>query len=686
MRVTLNWLKDFVHIKAGLEEIKQALTMTGLEVEGSLETGKDHVMDIEITPNRPDCLSIIGVARELASATKKTLNLPASIKKSYMKKGPARGKAKVEIEDKKACPRYVGCIMKNVKVGPSPEWLVERLNAMGVRSVNNIVDITNYVLFETGQPLHAFDLEKLEKQRIIVRRARKGEELTTIDGVRRELDPTMLIIADDVKPVAVAGIMGGLDTEITEETKTIFLESAYFDPVSVRKTQRKLALASESSYRFERGVDPAMVYSASMRAQEMIKNIAKARCSGNLTDVGGKILKEKEISLDLGEIPRILGIDISRKDVIASLAGLDLKISKKTKNKITVKVPIYRQDLERDIDLIEEIVRIYGYDKVPSKLPRLSIGKLYEEEKKTLTALKKRSKEILTRLGLNEVVTYTLTSRASIETLGISFDNVVRLQNPLSANQAFMRPTLVAEMLEVLSWNINRRNSLVKLFEINKVYSIDRAKNEIKEKNMVSMAIFGNTPGNWKEHSREIDFFDMKGVVEKFLVSLGVKDYKLEKGEYTIFREDMALDLKIGNIKIGSLGEVKEKTARFFDIKDKVYIAEIDFEELIDHVIPTRFKALPKYPSMKRDISMIASNDLSAENIFNVIRAEGGGLVTSIDIFDIYKGQQIQDGKKSLAYSVEYRSDEKTLKDEDVQALHMKVQEALVKKLGVEIR
>ncbi|MBU4313043.1 MAG: phenylalanine--tRNA ligase subunit beta [Candidatus Omnitrophica bacterium] len=686
MRVSLNWLKDFVDLKADLEKVPQALTMTGLEVGSIVDVEDDKIMDIEITPNRPDCLSIIGVARELAAATNKSLEVPLSIKKAYGKKAPGRGSAKIEVQDKKACPRYVGCIIKNVKIGPSPKWLVQRLNAMGLRSINNVADITNYILFETGQPLHAFDLDKLEGKRIIVRKAKKGEGITTIDGIRRELDPNILVIADAASPVAIAGIMGGKDTEISGDTKTVLLESAYFDPIVVRKAQRKLGLVSESSYRFERGVDFSMVFAASARAQEMIRDIAGGRVSGTSTDVGGKLIKEKEVSLELGEISRVLGIEILPSKVADFLKQLDIKVVKKTKDKIVVKVPNYRQDLERDIDLIEEIVRLYGYDKVPTKIPTFTLQKTYEEEKKAQVSLDKKAKDVLISLGMNEIITYSLTSRFSVESLGISFDNLVRLENPLSSNQEFMRPSLLPEMLEVVSWNLNRRSSSLRLFELSKVY-LKGDGDSVRENKNLCLGMCGATSGNWKEKSRDIDFFDLKGSVEVLLNKLGIKEYTLEAKDSFIFRDKMSSSIKIGEETIGVLGEVKKEIAKKFDIKQKVYVAEIYIENLLGIAdLKKRFSPIPRYPSVKRDISILIGDSVASSSIFDLIKETGKDLVKSIDVFDLYKGQQVGEGKKSLAYTVEYRSDQKTLKDEDVTGIHKNIQDALVKKLNAQIR
>jgi len=687
MRISLNWLKDFIDIKLGIDKIQDALTMIGLEATSVHKIEKDYIMDIEITPNRPDCLSILGVARELRAATNKSLKIPASIKKYYMKKGPAQGTARIEVSDKKACTRYVGCVIKNVKVGPSPKWLVERLNAMGIRSVNNIADITNYALFETGQPLHAFDFDKLEGKKIIVRKAKSGEGIVTIDGVRRDLDPTMLVIADARKPIAIAGIMGGKDTEITEETKNILLESAYFDPITVRKAQNKLLLASESSYRFERGVDFAMILSASARAQELIKEIAGGRAKGIVTDKGGVKLKEKEIELNLDEIPRVLGVEIDSKNAIELFKRLGVTAVKNGRDGLSVRIPAYRQDLEKEIDLIEELARLYGYDKIPAKIPSFTIQKIYEEERKDRIYLEKEAKRVLYSLGLNEIVTYALTSRHAIERIGMSFDNVVQLSNPLSSNQEVMRPSLLPEMLQALGWNLNRRNSLLQLFEIDKVYLAKEKKDEVEEKVNLCLGLSGSTPGNWKEKSRDMDFFDLKGIVELFLASLGIKGYTLEKAESFVFKEAMCTNIKLNGGVLGIFGEVKPEVAKRFNIKQRAYVAEVFMEDLLKYAdLGKRFTALARYPSVRRDISMLVDDSVSASDILRVIEKNGNDLVRSIDVFDLYKGQQIEQGKKSLAYSVEYRSDEKTLKDEEVAEIHKDIQKALVDKLGAQIR
>ena len=670
-------------IEAG--KAQSFLTMAGLEITSITDIDGDHIMEIEVTPNRPDCLSVLGIARELSAASGIAIKLPDSVKKNFMKKGSARGGVKIEIADKSACPRYVGCIMKNVKVEPSPKWLAERLNAMGVRSVNNVVDITNYALFELGQPLHAFDLDKLKGKRIVVRRARKGESIVTIDGINRVLSPNILVIADEARPIAAAGIMGGKDTEITSKTSNILIESACFEQVVIRKACRELGLASESSYRFERGVDQGMIFASSVRAQELVKEIAGGKTAGGMSDIGPGIEKEKEITLSLDDVARILGIDISPERIKDIFKRLNLGPIKK-KDKISVTVPSYRQDLNRDIDLIEEIARFYGYDKVPPRLPSFTPQKTYQLEKRT-TSLENEIRKILCGAGLNEIMTYSLTSRDSIEYLGISLENLVSLRNPMSSQQEIMRPSLLSELLGVLNWNLNRKNTLLQLFELNKVYIMNKESGQADEIMHLSIGICGNKPGNWKEKPRDLDFFDLKGIIEILMDSLGAAGYRVEKTEHPSLKENMSIAINAGGRVCGAFGEVKEDVARKFDIKRKVYLAEISLDALLGCAnLKKTFVGLPKYPSVKRDIAILLDDTINASGIYDVIKEEARQLVKSVEVFDLYKGRQIQEGKKSLAYTIQYRSDERTLNDKEVNDIHKKVQDALIKRLGAQIR
>ncbi|MFA4992314.1 MAG: phenylalanine--tRNA ligase subunit beta, partial [Candidatus Omnitrophota bacterium] len=515
--------------------------------------------------------------------------------------------------------------------------------------------------------------------------AKKGEGIMTIDNVQRTLDSNTLVIADLNKPVAIAGIMGGKATEVSEETKNVLLEAAVFDPIIIRKACRQLSLASESSYRFERGIDQGMVLSASVRAQQLIREIAGGRTAGAITDTGVRPAREKELSLEIKEVKRVLGVEIDVETIKEIFRALDFSPLRK-KDKMYLKIPSYRSDIDRDVDLIEEIARLYGYEKIPVKEPLFTPHKAYHLEKKT-DSLEREVRHVLCSLGLNEIVTYSLASRSAVESLGIAADSLVRLQNPLSSEQEFMRPSLLSEMLEVVSWNLNRKNALLELFELNKVYIKGSDPAIQQEKLNLSIGMCGNTSGNWKNKAQEIDFFDLKGVVETLLASLGVKGHSFEKAQSPLFKDAMSMNIIVNGKVFGVMGETRQETARKFDIKKRVYMSEIFIEDLLGLVnLKKTFTSIPRYPAVKRDIALLVDDAVPASGIYNLIKEEARGMARSIEVFDLYKGQQVAEGKKSLAYSIEYRSDEKTLKDEEVNEAHKKVQDALIKKLGAQLR
>jgi phenylalanyl-tRNA synthetase beta chain len=430
-----------------------------------------------------------------------------------------------------------------------------------------------------------------------------------------------------------------------------------------------------------------MIFAANIRAQELIKDMAGGRMAGKMSDVGAGIEKEKEIILSLDEVARVLGIEITAEKIKDIFKGLNLNPIKK-KNKMFVTVPSYRRDLNREIDLIEEIARLNGYDKIPSRLPSFAPHKTYQLEKKT-APLENEIRKVLCGMGLNEIITYALTSRNAIERLGIPLDNLVGLKNPMSSQQEVMRPCLLSEMLEVLDRNLNRKNTLLQVFELNKVYIMNRAAGQADEVMHLSIGICGNRPGNWKEKPRDLDFFDLKGIIEILIESLGIgaDGYRIEKTQHPCLRDNLSTAINVGAKPCGILGEVKEEVARRFDIKKRIYAAELSLDDLLSHAnLKRKFTALPKYPSVKRDIAILLDDTINASNIYDVIKEEARGLVRSVDAFDLYKGQQIQEAKKSLAYTIEYRSDERTLNDKEVNDIHKKVQDALAKRLGAQIR
>lgn len=708
MRVSFNWLKDYVDIPISPEEIAEKLTMAGLEVTSKTKLDQDVIMEIEVTPNRADCLSIVGVAREIAAVTGKKLKLP----KLPSFRGRTQASIPIQIQDKLLCQCYLGRVIKNVEVGPSPEWLIHRLEVMGIRAVNNIVDITNFCLLEFGQPLHAFDLDKLQGQKIIVRRALKDEEIITIDGVKRQLHPDMLVIADKAGPQAIAGIMGGKDSEVIEEATTnILLESAYFDPLNVHNTSRKLGLATQSSYRFERGVDLEGVLLSSLRATELITKLARPSRKassrsgkrrsrilvvGKLIDKGKKVGEARKVSLSYASAGRILGVDISPAQIKEILAGLQFSIVQSSKQGLTVKVPSFRPDISREADLVEEIVRLYGYDRIPLRVSQLvpnlsSTGNLELPCEETYNAVR----QILSSFRLNEIMTYSLISRQALRKLWGHCENLITVKNPLSYEQEILRPTLLVGMLNALLINVNRRNTDLKLFELSRIYRKGNS-GGTEELTNLSIGITGKKDGNWMGKSGEYSFFDLKGIVQSLLNGLGVKNYRFLESEDAVFVPGrcalLVLEPPEGKHKekeyvVGVLGEVRRDILERFDIASAVYACEMQLHKLLAHIHPKKkFVPLPRFPSIERDISLIVPQEVRSEEITALISKIGRELVVKVTLVDQYFGEQIPSGFRGLTYSIEYNSVERTLTAEEVDKLHTEVRQALTKELKVQFR
>lgn len=691
MRVSLNWLKDYVDIRTSIEAVAEKLTMGGLEVTSLTKVDHDTILEIEVTPNRADCLSIAGIAREIAAVTGKRLKLP----KIPSVRGKPSLRIPIQIQDKKLCPRYLGRVIKNVKVGPSPEWLIQRLEAMGVRAVNNIVDITNFCLLEFGQPLHAFDLDKLQGQRIIVRRAKAGEQLVTIDGVRRELDSTALVIADKVAPQAIAGIMGARDSEVSESTTNILLESAYFNPRNIHNTSRRLGLATQSSYRFERGADLQGVVLSSLRATELIKRLSrrerkkksKAIVIGGPIDKGTKASALNKVRMRYAKVNQLLGVEVSPAQIKEIMRRLQFSIACRSGNGVVVKVPSFRPDITREADLIEEVARLYGYDKIPLSLTQLapdlaSAGRLVLQSEQTHNLIR----QILSSLGLNEIITYSLISRADLRKLGLTFENIITVKNPLSYTQEILRPTLLVGMLNALLTNINRNSKSLKLFELSRIYTRGDS-SHTDELTTLSFGIVGKRGENWMTRPGEYSFFDLKGIVEALLNKLGVKNFSFAEEEFPLFTRGRCARLVVGENSLGFLGELRSETQEKFDLPSSVYIGELALHKLLPHICPEKkFMPLAKFPSMERDISLIAPEEVQSEQIVSLIKKIGRGLVTKVMLFDQYFGEQIPQGFRGLSFSIEYRSFERTLTAEEVDKLHGLIRRALSEELKLQIR
>ncbi|MDD5080044.1 MAG: phenylalanine--tRNA ligase subunit beta [Candidatus Omnitrophica bacterium] len=677
MKVTYNWLKEFVDIKMPAQELADRLTMSGLEVKSVEEKAGDFVFEIEITSNRPDWLSVIGVAREVAALTGKKTKT-GQMKSVKIETGCA-DKFGIEIEDRNDCPFYTARVIRNVKAGPSPEWLRARLESLGVRSVNNVVDITNYVLFETGEPLHAFDLDKLSGREIVVRRASKGEKLVTIDGQERELSPDILVIADKKKTVAIAGVMGGKDTEVTENTRNVLLEAAIFEPVLIRRGRQKLGMTSDAAYRFERGIDPAGPAAASLRAAKLIGEL----CAGDLScaaSSGVSRMNVAKVCLTAAGIKRSLGVEIPQARVNNILAGLGFEIKGKKKGCLQVKVPSWRLDVKEEVDLIEEISRIYGFENIPSTLAKVGLKNQETAAQDHIS----QSKDILFGLGLNEVVTYSLIDRKSLDGFWEGDDSLIAVCNPLSIEQEVMRPVLMPSLVRCVSHNLKQKQEYVNIFEIARVYRLDGKR--IQEEYRLGICLCGSKLV-WFDKGRvqdEAGFLHLKGAVETLLKRLNVLGQDLRfiaQGAY-------AFRVFAGDVDIGSLCRLDRKRLDRMEIKNKeVFGAEIDLPKVFSLISPAKkFSALPKFPFAVRDISMILAEALPAEKIIKAILAQGRDLIKEAEVVDRYKGKPIDPGYKGLTISCRYASDDRTLTEAEIAPVHEAVISRLKEEFGARLR
>ncbi|MBL7155843.1 MAG: phenylalanine--tRNA ligase subunit beta [Candidatus Omnitrophica bacterium] len=688
MKVSYSWLKDYVDVNIDPKKLEELLTMAGVTVSSCEKIGKEYIFEFEITANRADCLSVIGIARETAAILGKKLKVPKELKTpkpktAYRKPITENLKSKinfnVSIKDPDLCPRYTARVIRDVEVAPSPDWLKERIISVGLRPVNNIVDITNFVLFETGQPMHAFDLDRL-KGGVIVRRAKKGENIITIDNTQRLPGEDTLVIADEKEPIAIAGVIGGSATEVNDMTKNILLESANFNPISIRRTSRALGLSSESSYRFERRIDNDMVLKASERASALIKEIAGGKVE-TLFDVGKKSAYSKRITLDPGRVSSILGISLEKARASKILRSLGFSV-KEENARLNVTVPSFREDVKNETDLTEEIARIYGYENVPLTIPRI-IGNT--KTKDLEDTIEEKIKDILIRLDLNEIITYSLIKRNKINDLGIKDENIVSIKNPLSIDQEIMRPSLLSGMLSSISYNLNRKAKRLSFFEIGKTY--EERNGSYAENRILSMGLTGIKSENWKTHKDEFGFFDMKGVFEKLLEELKIEGAVFKKAEAPGLDKNATSIVEYDGEIIGHLGVVSERVSKNADVDKEVFYAELYIERILKKVsLDKRYAAYSRYPAVTRDISIVLDKGLTSGEVVTLIKEAGGKLVKEVSLEDYYKGKHIPLDKNGLLYRIEYRSDERTLEDAEVEKIHSEIKKALSEKLNVSFR
>lgn len=633
----------------------------------------ENVIEFEITSNRPDCQSVIGLARETAV----TFDRPFTLKKPKADGNSENVNdfAKVTVKDSEYCPRYCARMVKNVKIGPSPAWMVKRLQASGIRSINNIVDITNYLLLEYGQPMHAFDLRDISGSHIIVRRANDGEMITTLDEQEHKLDSSMLVIADEQRAVAVAGVMGALNSEVKDDTTTVLFESANFDGASVRVTAKKLGMRTEASAKYEKGLDPNMTLDAVNRACELVEMLGAGEVVGGVIDIHGDLPKKRELKLRVDKINEFLGADISKEFMVDTLRKLDFEVDTDT---MTIKAPTYRADVEAEADIAEEIVRIYGYNKIESTLMS---GNITSGGKNARQSFSDSVKRILTAQGMYEILTYSFTNPNIFDRLRIAADsplrNVVTITNPLGEENSIMRTTTISSMLEIMEKNYKQRNTGASLFEIGKVYIPEEGKQLPNEREVVTLGMYG-----------KVDFYTIKGMVEGILDASGIESYKFApQKENPTYHPGRCADVFINGKLAGRVGQVHPAVASNYNMDAECYVAELDFERLFAAANHKQtYKKLPKYPSVSRDIAILVDDSVLSGDIVETIKRAGGKLLDHVEFFDAYKGAQIPQGKKSMAYSAVLRADDRTLTDEEVTKVMDKILKSLKNNLGAELR
>ncbi len=677
--------------EAGIGEEKNKIlvfpedTRVGISVYEALNFS-EKVLDLAVTPNRGDVLSVWGIARELFVLTNWELT-PPSVEDIYLNGEPFLGK--IEILDPEGCFRYAGRCLKGVEVKESPFFLQKRLWLCGLRPINNIVDITNYVLLELGQPLHAFDWEKIENQTIVIRRAKEGEKILTLDGVERSLSEEDLVIADFSKPMVLAGIIGGEATGVTFKTKNLFLESAWFNPKYIRKSSKRHNITTESSYRFERKVDPEGVILALLRATQLISQIALAKSFSEVVDVYPKIFKPPKILLTKTKVKKYLGFEIPFQEIEKFLQKVG-KVEKKSNEELEVIPFSYRQDLELSEDLIEEVARIYGYDKIPSTFPKAI---LYSKGLSKELKIEKKIKKTLEALGFLEVITYSFIDPQNFAKLNLPLGdyrwNFLELTNPISVTQSVMRTSLLPGLLEVACHNFFREVNSLKIFEIGKVFF--PAEDELaKEVSHLGILLMGNIrkEEEWYEELKKFDLFDLKGYLEELLSILNLPvEFKVHSSE-PFLKKGLSYDLFLEDQKIGYAGEVKNLVLKEFDLKTVVLVAEINLSSFLDQLSleKKKIKKPPKFPSTFRDVTCILKKEIEIRQILDYIKKLNIPYLEEVKCVKIYEGPPIPKGEKSISLRFIYRAEDKTLKDEEINEIQDKVAQQILTKFSARPR
>jgi phenylalanyl-tRNA synthetase beta chain len=724
MEISYNWLRELTDVGLSPRELADRLTMAGLAVDAVQEAGDDFVLEFDLTSNRPDCLSHLGIAREAAALLGAELRPPDTAAKSVG--GRAEEFTSVEIEDADLCPRYAARVVRGVKIAPSPEWLARRLQAIGQRPINNVADITNFVLHEMGQPLHAFDLATLAERRIVVRRARAGEKIRTLDGALRELDEEMLVIADAARAVAVAGVMGGEETEISASTVDVLVESAYFAPQSVRRTSKTLGLQTDASYRFERGVDYEGVRRAQDRCIALICELAGGTATEDAIDVYPRRIEPPVVSLRPRRVEELTGLDVPAAESARILESLGFERSDEgasrehagddgTSVKLSFQVPTWRTDVSIEEDLVEEVARLVGYDKIAESLPASPVtGEYLAGDRR-----RRAARQVLTACGVSEAVNISFIEEANegrFELLpglqqiegeqdaeGVQSDEgvqasegaFVKLSNPIVEGARLMRPTLLAGLLDSVRHNFNRGTRSVRLFETGHVFASSgeggvaaggggARPNEFEA---FALVLTGEALEEGRAAGRELDFFDLKGALEAATDAMRVGELEFRSDSVRHLREGQSARVRLGGEDVGTLGRLSEELAAAYKFRQPVYVAEVNLGALLAAgERPVRYQPLPRFPSVVRDVSLVAPRRAAFGEMRRAVLSLGIEECRAVLLVDVYEGAGVPEGKRSITLRVEYRADDRTLRDEEVEAMHARVVAVLEQQFGAQLR
>ncbi len=662
-------------------------TALGKPLEEILDLG-DTVLDVSITPNRADCLSMIGIAREVAAITGKEIKIPTSeIQESTE---DIKGITSVKIIDSDLCPRYTARMIKDVQIGPSPVWMKTRLEAVGLRSINNVVDVTNFVMLEMGQPLHSFDFRFLEEGRIVVRKSVQDEEFVSLDGKARKLEADTLLICDGVKPVAIGGIMGGLNSEVKDDTQVVFLESAYFNPPSIRRSARRLAMPTDAAFRFERGIDPEGVLAALNRAAQLIANLSGGKvCKNYIDEYPAKVPAAANIPLALSRVNAVIGTAIEGSEVIRILQSIGMEVKENDPGKYLVTPPTYRVDITREIDLIEEVARLYGYDLVPVTLPDVAVTEVVAIPRLNL---EERIRAVLTGNGYNEVINYSFITPQSVDYLGLNENDerrrLVHIKNPLVEDQSIMRTTMIFALLDSLKKNVNNGCFNLKLFEMGRIFLNCGAGKLPEERNVLAGILSGTIGDDLWNYRLNVDFYDIKGCLDNLFSDLktGNCRYVAENPE-PFLHPGKSANIYLNDGKIGYLGEVHPDVKDRMDLKVNSYVFEMNLDMLVSYVAgDVAYKEISKYPAVTRDVAFVVDSNVQADCMLDIVLRQNEDLLENVGIFDIYAGKGLPDGTKSMGLRFSYRSPGKTLTDLEVNNVHERIVQKTIDLTGARVR